>query len=97
MPRQKKQADFDSDVLLRSKPVNALVSLRDKGKTWYASLVAKKIDCTYPHTIKILKEFERAGFVSEEHKGRTNILRLTDKGEEVAKTLETLLRQLKKA
>ena len=86
-------------VLLHEKPVRALVMLRSKVKNgnWYASLLAKKIDCTYPHMIKLLGEFQDTGLVSEQHKGRMNILRLTDKGETLAKALETALKQIEKA
>ncbi len=46
------------EVLFKKKPAMSLIFLRDKKQEWYASKLAKKVDCTYPHMVNVLKKFE---------------------------------------
>ncbi|HEC91387.1 MAG TPA: hypothetical protein ENI51_00075, partial [Candidatus Atribacteria bacterium] len=50
-------------LFLRKKPVHLLISLKNSKKTSYVSLLAKAIDCTYSHTVKLLSEFKKFGLV----------------------------------
>ena len=43
-------------VFLREKPSMMLVDLKNAKSQVYASALAKKIDCTYSHVVKILQE-----------------------------------------
>jgi len=81
-------------IFFKEKPLNALVSLAEKDKVWYASMLAKKIDCTYPHMLKILDIFEKNGLVVTEGQGRIRIVRLTQKGEDLAADLQNALRRI---
>lgn len=75
------------DTIFREKPALMLISLyRDQhdGQMLYASNLAKKVDCTYSHVVKVLKEFEEHGLVSFKKKGRLKLLSLTAKGERIA-------------
>ncbi|MBN1159972.1 MAG: hypothetical protein JXA43_01900 [Candidatus Diapherotrites archaeon] len=83
-------------VLLHAKPAKTLLCLRDGGKTWYASMLTKEVDCTYPHMIKILNDFQDIGIVITEKRGRTKIIKLTDAGEDLARDLEGLMKRLEK-
>ncbi len=56
----------------------------------YASTLAKSVDCTYSHVVKILQEMEDAGLVTFEKTGRLKILKLTKKGEEIAKHIDAI-------
>lgn len=71
-------------VFFRAKPVSALVALGNSKREWYASLLAKEVDCTFPHLIKVLAEFETLGLVSFREEGRKKIITLTDKGRQCA-------------
>lgn len=82
------------NLFLHEKPVRALVMLSDKKRTWYAHLLAKEIDCSYAHLVKVLDEFEEAGLVNFEKEGRVKLVSLTDKGEDLARDLENVLRRL---
>ncbi len=80
------------DVIFREKPAMMLIALKNnievnpKGDH-YASNLAKNVDCTYSHVVKVLKVFEDNGLVKFEKKGRLKILKLTDKGSKVAELL----------
>lgn len=78
------------DVFLREKPSMMLVQLLTSNSEMYASTLAKNVDCTYSHVVKILQEMEDAGLVTFEKTGRLKILKLTKKGEEVAKHIDAI-------
>ena len=46
--------------------------------------MAKEVDCTYSHAVKILQTLEELKLVDFEKKGRIKVIRLTKKGREVA-------------
>ena len=72
------------NVFFREKPAMMLVGLKNaKGET-YASSLAKSIDCTYSHVVKILQEMEKSGLVNFDKQGRLKLLTLTKKGSEIA-------------
>jgi DNA-binding MarR family transcriptional regulator len=78
------------NVFFREKPVLLLINLKNAKQNIYASTVAKTIDCTYSHVVKILQEMEEAKLVSFQKKGRLKLLTLTKKGVEVAEIFEKL-------
>lgn len=87
------------DTIFREKPALMLISLlKDEqagnGSVLYASNLAKKVDCTYSHVVKVLKEFEENGLVSFKKKGRLKLLSLTTKGERIADHLNAALNLL---
>ena len=67
-----------------------LVNLLNSQTEVYASTLAKAVDCTYSHVVKILQEMEDAGLVSFEKTGRLKYLKLTKKGEEIAKHIDAI-------
>jgi predicted transcriptional regulator len=78
------------DVFLREKPSMMLIKLLNTSTEIYASTLAKSVDCTYSHVVKILQEMEDAGLVSFEKTGRLKILKLTKKGEDIAKHIDAV-------
>jgi len=75
-----------TDLFLRNKPALALVQISDvieRGNK-YSSKIAKEIDTTYAHIVKIMKEFEKLGLITAEKEGRKKIINLTDKGKKLA-------------
>jgi predicted transcriptional regulator len=84
-------------IFFKEKPLRTLVSLAKKDRVWYASMLCKEIDCTYPHMMKVLQMFETEGLVESEGQGRIKIIRLTDKGEDLARDFETVLRRIEKS
>ena len=71
-----------------------LVTLLNKNTDIYASSLAKLVDCTYSHVVKILQEMQKAGLIAFEKQGRLKVLTLTKKGEDIAKSIEAIRVQL---
>jgi DNA-binding MarR family transcriptional regulator len=78
---------------LREKPAMALLAVRNLDPA-YASAVAKTIDSTVPHTLKILAEMEARGLISSRPEGRIRRLDLTEHGERAAFALSKLVEVL---
>ena len=71
-------------VIFREKPSLMLVTLKNSKSQIYATSLAKVVDCTYSHVVKILQEMEKAELVKFEKQGRLKLLALTKKGNEIA-------------
>jgi DNA-binding MarR family transcriptional regulator len=82
------------DIFFRRKPALMLVALKKMSKVKYGSVLAKEIDCTYSHAVKILQTLEELGLVKFEKKGRIKLIQLTKKGEEIAEYIDSIKRQL---
>ena len=83
--------DRDSfDIFFRRKPALMLVYLKKNSKMRYGSILAKEVDCTYSHAVKILQTLESLGLVLFEKKGRIKLIKLTKKGKEVADAIEKI-------
>ena len=66
-----------------------LVSLRrNQQKGRYGSVLAKEVDCTYSHAVKILQEMEKSKLVQFEKQGRIKSIKLTDTGNQIAENIE---------
>lgn len=78
------------DVLFREKPVLMLTTLLNTSEEMYASTLAKAVDCTYSHVVKLLQEFHKAGLITFDRQGRLKILHLTKKGKDIAGHLDKL-------
>ena len=78
------------NVFFREKPAMMLVTLKNSKTEIYASSLAKAIDCTYSHVVKILQEMEKAGLVNFEKEGRLKLLTLTKKGEQIAENIDKI-------
>lgn len=72
------------NTFFRKKPALILMALRKSVRTRYGSLLAKEVDCTYSHAVKILQSLEKYNLVAFEKKGRIKLIKLTNKGQEVA-------------
>lgn len=84
----------EKKFFLKEKPVLALVTIRQNREEVYCSLISKKIDTTYAHTVKIISTLEDGEMVKTEKKGRKKILSLTDKGQMYADHFTELLDML---
>ena len=78
------------NVFFREKPAMMLVNLKNAKGEMYASHLAKTIDCTYSHVVKILQEMEKAGLINFEKQGRLKLLTLTKKGSEMAEHIDAI-------
>ena len=80
------------DIFFRRKPAMMLVALKRIARIRYGSVLAKEVDCTYSHAVKILQSLERLGLVGFEKKGRIKLIKLTKKGQEIAENIENIRR-----
>ena len=78
------------ELFFRKKPALMLIALKRVNKAKYGSILAKEIDCTYSHAVKILQTLEEFGLVVFEKKGRIKIIKLTKKGQDVANHIESV-------
>jgi len=80
------------DIFFRRKPALMLIALKKISRVRYGSLLAKEVDCTYSHAVKILQILEKLALVVFEKKGRIKLIKLTKKGEEIADNIENIKR-----
>ncbi len=78
------------NIFFREKPAMMLVGLKNTKGAMYASSLAKQIDCTYSHVVKILQEMEKADLIDFEKQGRLKLLTLTKKGSDVADNIASI-------
>ncbi len=78
------------NVFFREKPALMLVGLKNSKSEIYASSLAKQIDCTYSHVVKILQEMEKSGLINFDKQGRLKLLSLTKKGMEIADNIDRI-------
>ena len=81
------------EFFLKEKPVMALVTIRRNREDIYCSMISKKIDTTYAHTVKTISRLEDEGLVESRKDGRKKILELTSRGEELADMFVELLEE----
>ena len=82
------------DIFFRRKPALMLVALKKLSKARYGSILAKEVDCTYSHAVKILQTLEKLSLVNFEKKGRIKIIKLTKKGHDIADYIDSIKRLL---
>jgi predicted transcriptional regulator len=82
------------DIFFRRKPALMLVALKKLSKARYGSILAKEVDCTYSHAVKILQTLEKLGLVVFEKKGRIKLIKLTKKGQDIAEHIDSIRRML---
>ena len=78
------------DIFFRRKPALMLVSLKKNTRMRYGSILAKEVDCTYSHAVKILQTLEELKLVVFEKRGRIKVIQLTKKGRDVADAIENI-------
>jgi len=78
------------EMFLRKKPARLLVHIKQSDQA-YASRLAKKVDCTYAHTVKLLQKMQDHGLVEFNKDGRVKYISLTETGNNLAVDFENLL------
>ena len=81
------------ELLFLKKPVATLLALDEASKIGLvltASQIAKMIDCTYTHVLKITREFYCADFIDKKKTDRRVFLTLTDKGSKIIDAIKTI-------
>jgi len=82
------------DIFFRRKPALMLVALGKISKIRYGSVLAKEVDCTYSHAVKILQSLQDLKLVDFEKQGRIKLIKLTKKGKEIADAIDGIKRSI---
>ena len=82
------------NLFLHKKPAEMLIKIKEGNGKTYASILAKEVDCTYSHTVKLLDDFKKLGLVRFRKQGRIKIIELTEDGEDLAHSIEGVLIKL---
>ncbi|HII71810.1 TPA: hypothetical protein HA265_03585 [Candidatus Woesearchaeota archaeon] len=90
MPKKEMKKEQVFNIFFREKPAMMLVTLNSIKTDIYASSLAKQIDCTYSHVVKILQEMSDAELINFDKQGRLKLLTLTKKGQEVAEHIDKI-------
>lgn len=86
--------ESEQEFFLHTKPAKMMVRLADPSAENYASALSSRIDCTYSHAVRIIQKLEDMGLVESNKKGRKKYIELTSRGEDVAHTLNDLMKLL---
>jgi len=73
------------ELFVKEKPYE-LLSLLYSLETTYPSFLARAINCSFFHTVDLLRKFERAGLVEVQK----NSLRITEKGKRIFEALRSV-------
>jgi len=82
------------EVLLHAKSAAVLVSLKEDGKRWYASSLARQSGLSYVYVTEILGVFLKDGLIEIKNEGKIRRVTLTESGMKVANALDELLSRL---
>jgi DNA-binding MarR family transcriptional regulator len=89
-------ADQIGMLFFKEKQAKLLLALASSPKEWYISDLAKTTNVTYIHTSRFISRCEESGIVKVERHGKVKGLTLTDKGVEIASTIQNLIEKLNK-
>jgi len=83
--------DLPEILFLQEKPVKILLLLKEEKQPIYVSMIARGIDSTYAHTLRVLYNLEKCGIVSCEKKGRVKQVKLNELGMKAAEALTNFI------
>lgn len=81
----------------QEKPLKTLILLKKEEKEMYQAKIAKKVDMTYAHTLKVLNMLKELKLLRFSESGRSKFAGLSELGEEVANRLFELVNLIKLA
>jgi len=90
---EKDPKDKKISSLFKHKPLKILLLLL-QDKQWYSSLLARESGQSYVHATKIIASLGDMDMVSSEFSGKKRVIKLTEKGEKIARALEEITKTL---
>ena len=90
---EKDQKETKLSALFKRKPLRLLLLLL-QDKNWYPSLLARESNQSYIHTTKVLSALEDIGLVTSEFNGKKKSIKLTEKGEKIARAVEEITKNV---
>ncbi len=80
------------DIVLKTKSANVFAFLKSQNAS-YLSEIAKETGTTYVYITNLISKLEEKQLVSVEPQGKKKIVKLTEKGREVASSIEEIRRR----
>jgi len=90
---EKDAKDRKLSILFKKKPLKILILLLQDRK-WYPSLLARESGQSYVHATKIIRALEDIDLVTSEATSKKRIIKLTEKGEKLARSIEEVTKNL---
>jgi len=79
-----------SEIILHPKPSRLLILLL-QDKQWHTAALARESGQSYVYATELVKSFEKAGLISVSSPGRRKLVKLTEKGEKIAHSIDDIL------
>jgi predicted transcriptional regulator len=80
------------DIVLKTKPANVFLFLKSR-ESAYLSEIAKETGTTYVYITNFVSRLKEKGLVLVEPKGKKKMVKLTEKGRELASHVEEIRRK----
>ncbi len=90
-------ADAIGMLFFKDKQLRLLLALANGTKEWYLGDLAKAADVTYVHTSRFVSKCQESGIVGMEKHGKAKRIFLTDKGKDVAASLQGVIAKINQA
>ncbi len=81
---QRAEPRVEEVLLLKDKQARILLSLTIKDRDWYLSSLAKATDTTYVHACTFISACDTKGITTSERHGKIKVIKLTEKGNQLA-------------
>jgi predicted transcriptional regulator len=79
-----------SEIILHPKP-SKLLTLLLQDKQWHIAALARESGQSYIYATELIKSFEKAGLVLISSPGRRKIVKLTERGENIAHLIDDII------
>lgn len=77
-------------LFARPKPCRILTTLKDCENTWHLTKLARTTGTTYVYVTRLASRLAQGGIVTIEPKGKKRVVKLTEKGMQIASAIEEL-------
>src|SRR5208282_4345097 len=94
MPFCEKMANNKGTILFKDKQIRIILALSDHTKEWHLTTLAQAASATYVHTSKFVTRCESLGIISVQRHGKIKSLFLTEKGNEIAKNISSIIEKI---
>lgn len=81
-------------ILFKEKQIRIIIALIDKSQEWHLANLAQAANATYVHTSKFITACESLGIVGVERHGKIKNIYLTEKGNEIAKSITNIMEKI---
>lgn len=77
-------------IIFKDKQAKIILSLKTPNQSWYISSLAKASNTTYVHTCNFIALCESIGITTSEKHGKIKVIKLTEKGSQIADMIASI-------